>query len=870
MKRLITLSAAIAITAAAGFAQVATTHPDGAFVDPHGVLRWKDSNDEVRLFGVNYTTPFAYSYRAHKRLGLSLKKAIDLDVAHMVRLDLNAYRVHVWDREVSDSSGNLLNNEHLDLLDYLLSRLAEHGIKSILTPIAWWGNGWPEPDEMTGGFSQRYSKQELVTKPKAREAQRRYLRQFVEHTNPYTKISCVNDPAIIALEIINEPNHPDDERATTEYVNEMAAVIRDAGFTKPIFYNISENWSDRQANAVTRANVDGVSFQWYPTDLVHGKALVGNFLFNVNRYFIPSAGVAGFDRKGKIVYEFDAADVASSYMYPAMARSFREAGMQFAAMFSYDPVQIAWSNTEYPTHFVNLLYTPSKAISLMIAANAFRQLPRGKSFGAYPENVRFQDFRVSSEEDLSEWNSTAAFVYSGSTQSLPKNARTLTRVAGVGNSPVVQYDGTGAYFLDKLGDGIWRLEVNPDVVWLRDPFGPTSMSRPVARLFWRERRIHFALPDLGDSTALVSFSGRGLQVPGRHRIEHEVRPGVYLVTATTAAQEEVAKQLPGPEGFLEGLYTPPAAAGIDVMDRSRPYSLESGGSAFSFEIAADDSISGATLFIRRPGWRRFAGHALKNVGGYRYVPVDTNLVLQPGRVEYCVTVDAAGTTTTFPGEMKATPLAWDFAPGTLWTMKVLKAGEPVVVFDAWRDRKELVFTHFSPSLRYEPDYRNGPTGEEASLWLKVKLSGTARIPFGFQMNVRELFKPLVPTFNHYHTVVVTARSPHDTLSKIGIRFVLGDGRSYEAKVAISRDWREYRIPVSHFRPGTTLMLPDHYPRFLEQLYFPQHVWNVLRAEAPEPLDFRLVDRVQITVDPVDTQQHDGQMTFEISSIRLDP
>jgi hypothetical protein len=423
VKRLATFSAALFITAAAGFTQVVPTHPDGAFVDAHGVLRWRDSNDEVCLFGVNYTTPFAYSYRAHKRLGLSLKKAIDLDVAHMARLDLGAYRVHVWDREISDSSGNLLNNEHLDLLDYLLARLAEHGIKSILTPIAWWGNGWPEPDETTGGFSQRYSKLELVTKPKAREAQRQYLKQFVEHTNPYTGASCVHDPSIIALEIINEPNHPADDRTTTEYINEMAAVIRDAGFTKPIFYNISENWSDQQANAVTHANVDGVSFQWYPTDLVHGKALSGNFLLNVNRYFIPSAGVAGFARKAKIVYEFDAADVGGSYLYPAMARSFREAGMQFATMFSYDPAQIAWSNTEYPTHFVNLLYTPSKAISLMIAANAFRQLPRGKSYGAYPENDSFQDFRVSYEEDLSEWNSATAFIYSNSTQSLPKSGR---------------------------------------------------------------------------------------------------------------------------------------------------------------------------------------------------------------------------------------------------------------------------------------------------------------------------------------------------------------------------------------------------------------------------------------------------------------
>ena len=53
-------------------------------MDTNGVIRWKGTDDEVSLFGANYTTPFAYAYRAHKRLGLLLKKAIDMDVAQMV------------------------------------------------------------------------------------------------------------------------------------------------------------------------------------------------------------------------------------------------------------------------------------------------------------------------------------------------------------------------------------------------------------------------------------------------------------------------------------------------------------------------------------------------------------------------------------------------------------------------------------------------------------------------------------------------------------------------------------------------------------------------------------------------------------------
>ena len=447
----------------------------GVYVDNNGVMKWKGSNEEVSLFGVNYTTPFAYSYRALKRLNLDPKKAIDLDVAQFKRLGLDAFRVHMWDREISDSVGNVLQNEHLDLFDYLLAKLAENGIKSIITPIAWWATGWPEPDIKTPGFSDRYSKVEMITNPKAREAQRNYLKQIINHVNPYTKYSYKDDPSIIAVEIINEPHHPADTAQVTNYINEMYDVLRSAGLTKPIFYNISENWSDEQAKAVARSKVQGVSFQWYPTGLVHNKRLEGNYLINVNKYAIPSEGIDGFDQKAKMVYEFDAADIGDSYMYPAIARSYREAGMQFAAMFAYDPSQIAWSNTEYSTHFLNLLYAPQKAIGLMIAGKAFHEIPRLKSYGDYPANNSFENFRVSYKENLSELNSANEFLYTNTTSSVPVSSffsQSILPVQGI--RKIVKYNGTGAYFLDKLQNGIWRLEVYPDVLWIDDPFGQSK------------------------------------------------------------------------------------------------------------------------------------------------------------------------------------------------------------------------------------------------------------------------------------------------------------------------------------------------------------------------------------------------------------
>ena len=113
------------------------------YVDKLGVLRYTKNNAEASFFGVNYTVPFAYGYRSHKALNIDPEKAIDADVYHMARLGLDAFRVHVWDVEISDSLGNLLENEHLRLFDYLIKKLKDRNIKILITPIAFWGNGYP-------------------------------------------------------------------------------------------------------------------------------------------------------------------------------------------------------------------------------------------------------------------------------------------------------------------------------------------------------------------------------------------------------------------------------------------------------------------------------------------------------------------------------------------------------------------------------------------------------------------------------------------------------------------------------------------------------------------------------------------------------
>src|SRR5690606_2439833 len=125
---------------------------------------------------------------------------------------------------------------------------------------------------------------------------------------------------------------------------------------------------------------------------------------------------------------------AYTYLYPAMARTFRSQGFQWITQFAYDPIDLARYNTDYQTHYLNLAYTPGKAISMKIAAEVTRRVDRGESFGSYPADTLFGDFLVSHKQDLSVLNSEKIYLNSNHTTERPVAPEKLATVAGCGSS----------------------------------------------------------------------------------------------------------------------------------------------------------------------------------------------------------------------------------------------------------------------------------------------------------------------------------------------------------------------------------------------------------------------------------------------------
>jgi hypothetical protein len=832
-----------------------------AIVDANGILRWNTTKEEIKGFGVNYTLPFAYAYRNALKKGLKPEALIDEDVYHFARLGFDLYRVHVWDCEISDTLGNLLQNEHLRLFDYLLFQLKKRNIRSVITPIAYWGNGWPEPDEQTPGFSSKYGKDKCLTNADAVKAQQNYLYQFLNHVNPYTGLAYKDDDDIICFEISNEPHHRESMDSVRQFINGMVASMRKTGCKKPILYNISH--SVQSADAYFTSNIQGGTFQWYPTGLGSRHELGGNLLPNVDAYTIPYSSDPRFKKQAKIVYEFDAADVGRSYIYPAMARSFREAGMQLATHFAYDPTYSAYANTEYGTHYMNLLYTPQKALALKICSEIFHTIPLYKKFGGYPVDTLFDGYRISYEKDLAEYVSAEKFIYTNSTATVPLQTTSIKEIAGYGNSSLVQYNGTGAYFLDKLSDGVWRLEVLPDAVWINDPFGKTSLDKPVGILKNHNRPIHIHLPNLGSQFSVYKLAGNEFQsFDHTTTASFEITPGTYVLT-NKSSFEGLNTTMIGSIKINEGIQTKSAIASTYVLHTPEKEITAGTSLTINATIVSVTNPEKVELYIQTPGnW--FEKTELKPTEGYNYSTVIPAEKIKEGFAEYYIIVTDKNGITTYPGGIAKHAYAWDFYGTETYRVSVVTSSAPIYLFEAGTDADEV-----------SREWRRGnqllplaETGKAELLFhissLQTKDSENPKAEQPADYSIRYFFGKKISgrsnDINNKSQLIIKARSVDKSKTPLQVALITKHGLAYGGMIELNDKTNEYTISIKDLKQVSLVTLPRPYPGFLNYFFQPSI-----------PVSFNLTDveSIQISVGPgINRNELNSMWSFAVESIRL--
>jgi hypothetical protein len=834
---------------------IQTGSSDVEIVVADGHLVYRDTGEQAAFFGVNYCTPFAHSYRALKKLGKNHKEEIDRDVYHFARLGFDGFRIHIWDTEISDSLGNLVNNEHLDLLDYMLWKLEQRGIRIILTPLTFYNNGYPDGATQTGGFANTISKGQAMRK-EFRPVIKRYLSQFIAHVNPYTTQSYAQNPDIIAVEIINEPAHGGELSEITEFVNELADHLRDSGWKKPVFYNISQN--PGVVEAVMNARIDGVGFQWYPAGLVGGAEIKKNVLPYVDNYTIPFANEPAFKSKAQFVYEFDSADVLHSYAYPAMARSFREAGFQWATQFAYDPMAIAYANSDYQTHYLNLAYTPSKAISMLIASMVFHHTPLRKDYGHFPADTLFSDFRLSHSLDLSEINADTAFYYSNDTQSPPRNPKHLRHIAGVGSSPVLAYEGSGAYFLDKLEKGLWRLELMPDVVPVRDPFERPSFSKHVVQIDWRDHLMKINLPDLGSAFRVQGLNTGNEKVLRADAGSFMISPGSYLLVKKGKNKSHWTAE--SKMGSVElGEFAAPPPSHIPMVKHTPYQSVEEDKPVPVSTIVSGTGTTDKVWLIvgngRRP--RQIAMHEARPTIFLAQIPAD---LVKSGFLHYWIVIERKDRKITFPGNHTGSPFDWDYYFDERWEVPVVHSTSPVELFNTRKDHQRIdyAFSWWNRNARRQIVATEAP-GQMAIRSIRHNPSDNRPSTLGWQIDIEDQVAGRRNSLQSFKKIGIKAKSINGDIS---LKIILIDrhGGAYSNSLPITNEYSNYSVPVDRFVSGSMMLLPRPFPPF-------QPLW--FASAETTPIRLQDIEAVQVLVEPNadDTAETTG---FEVASIWLEP
>ena len=832
------------------------------FVDKNGVMKWKLSNKEVQGFGVNYTVPFAHAYRSAKRMDIDPKKAIENDVYHFSRLGFDLFRIHVWDTEISDTLGNLIANEHLDTFDFLMKKLADNGIRAVITPIAFWGNGWPEPDENTPGFSHKYGKDKNLTNPAAIKAQQNYLYQFLNHVNPYTGLAYKNDPNIIAFEISNEPHHRGSEKEVTKFIKGMVKAIRKSGTKKPILYNISH--SVHLVEAYFKADIQGGTFQWYATGLGYQREIPGNLLPNTDDYNIPFDKTIKKYHGAKYVYEFDAADVGRSYIYPAMARSFREAGIQLATHFAYDPTYLASNNTEYNTHYMNLAYTPQKALSLMIASEVFHQIPMNKDYGKYPENLAFDDFKVNYQDDLALYNATTKFIYTNNTAAKPVNEAKLNKIAGFANSNLIKYDGLGAYFLGKIEDGIWRLEVMPDAFWVDNPFGRNSPEKTVGVINWKSHIMEIHLQNLGSQFSLEAVNKGNSVSKLIENGNFSIIPGTYILSKKGVSKNWSANNQFG-FGKLSDFYAPETSVTKPWFKHTSENEVsENLPLTITVKYIAPNEPQAMQLVVYAGNKSEF--YEMENTDAYSYLATIPAEMMKSGFLSYHIIVKHQEESyTTYPAEKKGRPFDWDFYDRSTFEVRVVPNSNPIHLFNAAKDT-DLLVRDWRKSFQLVPIKNDGEAEYQMNLEKLFEvdvenLNATPIYDYSFKHFILDKIKSRKNDLTSMKNFIFNGRSLNDKSCKLQIAFVMNDGSSFGNIIEIGTESTDYKMSLADLKPVKTVTLPRPYPSFL-----PYYLDHYLSSE----FDINKVESIQFSIGPgIPENELTDKHGIAIISLRLE-
>jgi hypothetical protein len=450
-------------------------------------------------------------------------------------------------------------------------------------------------------------------------------------------------------------------------------------------------------------------------------------------------------------------------------------------------------------------------------------------------------------------NSDTAFYYSYNTTSQPKNLKALAHIAGVGSSPVVKYTGSGAYFLDKLEEGMWRLEVMPDAIVLKDPFEKASPKKEVVRLEENENFIQILLPDITSNfiAKRLNDSGRvwntannyGTNIPSGSA---KLKPGIYIIQPSNdifdSRFSDGLRKVNHKMGVLgiDEFYKPTLRYN-NIVIKHQPLVEVVEGASFTMNASftALDPSSNINVEIRSNGkWQNLEMQCL-NMNNYLVV-VPAALVTK-GLISYRFIVQKNKDIYVFPGGYKGDPYAWDSYGNETYETRVVPSNQPLEIFNANTDK---TLNQYNTNWRNTTfNYITTETPQQLALNITTKTNQLT----GFQFYFGDRIKGRITELSSCNSMIIKARSNNP--ASMHVVLITKDAQSFGTNVAIGNTINEIKIPLQSFQPDSMLLLPRPYPGFLP-LYFKAFGQKELKVEDVEKIEIRYSDQGSLEIETI--------------------
>jgi hypothetical protein len=241
--------------------------------------------------------------------------------------------------------------------------------------------------------------------------------------------------------------------------------------------------------------------------------------------------------------------------------------------------------------------------------------------------------------------------------------------------------------------------------------------------------------------------------------------------------------------------------------------------------------------------------------------------VREGLIEYTISVYHDETVRTFPGPVGGEPghpFQWDFAGSERWSVPVVAADAPVLLFDSQRDLDHVLYPHPWSYVPFRTDL--APGSEPGRLALSARVEDFTPSPHHFAMRtfLPETQRTRLADAPAAGVLRIRARSADRSSDRVEVALVERDGSAWGTVLKLTDEWQDFVVRTADLRRVPLALLPRPYPQFLRYLMEVD-----TGREAPR---FTELDGVQFSVSAAlfGGDESEGAHGFQVERVVLEP